>query len=455
LVVDSHGVCHIIDTRRNDKIAGGINSFECAVDKLGGTKARTGTSCAAQTGSVAPAGNAVPAGTEVPVASAKPTGTMAPAGNAATVGAGTAGATVVGGYAPPVGSAGPAREGDEQSTPRADSSPKAPISLRLSGTPVQLAKGQANSSSSFDFANHENNDIFISASKATLGFKETNSDQVTNNITGTLGVPLQMKDRFNFTDVAAIPYVFIDREAKITNTYETSKSGTYVLNSLGRKIPLTTYSFTTNMVSTGAMLTGSLDKTKSFFNDLCQNCIENEVWSLRADYLFDYINQVDLLTTSLYYAPVSKSIIPINYLLDVFSSSSQVKFTFLLDARIKAGWYENAVPGGPATQQVTTTGLDVRVAQDYFRPGGQVGAAIELRCLLPGLCFPDYPIDLAVSYTDFYGLTGFHKSLGFFQTSASVSFGNNVSVIATYANGRRDDNTQQWEAWGINIGLGF
>jgi hypothetical protein len=66
-------------------------------------------------------------------------------------------------------------------------------------------------------------------------------------------------------------------------------------------------------------------------------------------------------------------------------------------------------------------------------------------------------VDLATYYTDFYPLSGFKESLGEFEALMVLNFGANklLNLTLQYANGRREDTTQRYEAWTAGLSLHY
>jgi hypothetical protein len=268
---------------------------------------------------------------------------------------------------------------------------------------------------------HDQDNNYLSSNAAKLSFGQTSgTGAVTNNVIGTLGVPVPLGDLGELKDTALTPYIGIDRETKI----QTTKGKT-------------TTTFSANTLDYGLALSGDIGPTQS----------TGWPWwfiSVRPDYLRNYVNGSDILSLNTKFSPVfSGEYLPINHLTsmcDPTAGKMMVRCMLQVDLRADTGWFMNY--GHPA---------DPRLNEDYVRVGGLIGPQLELDLL------PSNPIDLAATYTDFYPLRGFRKSLGLFQTSATFNFDPSkiVGLTLQYSNGRRDDTAEPVQLWSIGLTLHY
>jgi hypothetical protein len=334
--------------------------------------------------------------------------------------------------------------------------------LRLTSAPSQLLIPSGVSlppgSDTSDTFVSSTNEVYQTGSGAKLSFGETSgSNQVSNQVIGTLGLQYTPELSYSFVhSLSFTPYMYIDREEKLTNIHDESPSQQFSQNLWGGGIDLSPVLRSQNP--------------------------GQELWvvGVRPDYQINYCNNSQLASLNLTQEPIGTEGLPINRLVnvpwDAASGSAAWKWTALVNLRENFGWYQNRAANVPVltvnTLCSSKTGAptyqfptDPRVTQDFTRLGGQAGIALELRCLIPPfssnpdrqgyVCSPDNPIDVSATYTDFYPVTGFQKSLGYFETLGKWSLGKGFSLNANYSNGRRPDNGMRYEAWSIGLGLTF
>ena len=296
---------------------------------------------------------------------------------------------------------------------------------------------------------------------AKLSFSEdSGSAQVSNQVIGVFGLqfPVKLTESPNW-DMILTPYAYIDREEKLTNIHDQAPKQQFSQNFWGGGL--------------SASLVNSLEDSK--FQEFTN--LQEIIWGARPDYQFNYCNNTQLASLNTTALPVGQFGNLINRLTNVTPSSQAWQIAILFNLQTNFGWYQHRAPATPvltvntlcqstkasSSAPVFSFNTDPRVAQDYVRPGAQGGISFELRCLIPAigvfdqgfLCLPDNPLNLSATYTDFYPVTGFRKSLGYFDTLGKWKIGEGISINAEYSNGRRPDNTLRYEAWSIGLGFTF
>jgi len=273
--------------------------------------------------------------------------------------------------------------------------------------------------------------LFDTTQGASINYKYSGqSSTETGSLIGAIGYEFSLESlmgdalRSVIPQTYFVPYFGVDREDTTKPTGKPPKLATQ---------------FSTNFIDFGFAATAYVaqppptDITKVGPLD-----VTGHLFILQPQYLENYIDGSDKVSLNLRYIPLTRQFI--NTYGTPIRDLQNLGVALIADLRLDDGWFVNE--GVPA---------DPRINQNYVRIGGRGGAALEYN--VSGM----YPIDVAAYYTDFYPLSGFGKSLGEFEAFLVLNLGENklFNVTLQYANGRREDTTQRYNAWTIGLNLHY
>jgi hypothetical protein len=329
-----------------------------------------------------------------------------------------------------------------------------PIKARSSG---MFMVGAADFGSDGADANNPSADRYAYSSDkgVSIGLQQTasNAKQLTD-FTGALGVDLiQSWEMFpslpqsqELRYFAFVPFVAANR---------TQAAGKVTTTSAPTPLP----NLTNNTQDWGAVFGWKLpwgSNDKSIGNTNPQYFIVNLIYDNETDNLLH--NKFG--TTEALITPFSNSFLPFNLycartddgcnglsaLPDVRGEffAGNVRALTIIDFRMKyIDYYE--------VKNLGLSSVDSRLFHDAFRVGGQIGEAVEFDFV------PDYPLTLSYTYTDYLGLTGFHKDMGLAEYTASLTLNSTLAsapkISFSFDRGRRDDTTAPYLAWTLGLSL--
>ena len=156
------------------------------------------------------------------------------------------------------------------------------------------------------------------------------------------------------------------------------------------------------------------------------------VLNLRPDYLFDLVDDSQLLTFKLQYIPVARGLVN-DFIRIVPGRDDLASVKPVLDLRVAAGVY-------------TETGVNPLALEDrhVLRLGGQAGVVVVSDS-------PYVPLSFSASYLWLEGLQG--RDIGYFSSTLTWHLDPRkyFGISATYSRGEREDTAKREDQWTIGL----
>ncbi len=271
---------------------------------------------------------------------------------------------------------------------------------------------------------------FKAAAKATASFTDDGINAKTSlKLTGILGVPIPLSKKGPdgsaitatpgapaYSSLELVPYIGINHDfSKVVGKDRTITSDDWRLG--------------VDLVSRTVSRFGTGDSAWSL----------NSVVEIRPEYLFDDKTHAQIASVNLRYLPVAQRLFGMPVGLNAYRRilpDHDYFFSYkpIFDIRFNNGTFAKR---GTRTLETST---------DFSRIGTQFGFAISHDN-------PRIPIDLSVTETILYGLSGYPRWLDQFKTNLSIGFDSNsyFGIDIGYVRGRREDLASREQKWSIGF----